>query len=299
MITCFAQLVEQASAASLRHAVIVHPTTADSLRGANLVQERSVAQCSLIGDAAAVQTLAVEHSISISGLTLIDEPDSETAIRRALHLCHQGEADLLVSGDGTPPFLLGAALLDQSQGLPNGSTLSGVSVVELESPNRLLLVTDGWMVVAPDLEQRIGIVENAVRVAHRLGIETPRVALVSAAETVNPKSPSTVDAAQITVMAQRRQIRGAIIDGPLGLDNAVSASAAEAKGISSTVSGRVDILVTPDIEAGNLLVRTLSTLCMTPLANVVVGGKVPVVLWSPEEDADARLVGLALGVLCS
>ena len=193
-----------------------------------------------------------------------------------------------------------SAVLDPEQGLRTGRLLSGISVFELQNPAKLLLVTDGVMIVSPDLDARIAMIENAVTVARQLEIEPPHVALVAATENVTPKSQFSVDAAQITVMARRRQIAaGAVVDGPLGFDNAVSARAAEVKGITSEVSGKADILVAPNLEAGNLLITTLSTLCRLPALHLLVGGHVPVLLCSGREGPASWVAGLALATLSS
>jgi phosphate acetyltransferase len=294
----FAQLLERASAAGPIRVVIVLPSSVESLRAAAAVHKRGLATCTLIGSVTELRVLADEAGVGLASLTLIDEPEEENAIRQAIHLCRKAQADVLVN-DGAALDALLPALLDRQNGLRADALMSGVSAFELRKPRRLILLTDGIMVVAPDLERRIAIVNNAIHVAHRLGIALPRVALIGATETVTPKSPFTVDAAQITVMAKRKQIEGAIVDGPLGFDNAMSAHAAEVKGIASEVAGRVDVLVAPDIEAGNLLLKTLSSLCRVPMVNTVMGGKVPIVLWSPTEDAQGRLNGIAFGALCS
>jgi len=215
-------------------------------------------------------------------------------------MCTDGRADLLVN-DGASLRLLLPAVLDPEVGLRSGRLLSGVSVVEpLQGAlpqERLLLVSDGLMVVAPDLTQRIGIVENAVAVAHRLQIGAPRVALLAANEAVDPRSPVSVDAAQITMMSLRKQIQGAIVDGPLGFDNAISLHAAQVKGIVSDVSGQVDILIAPDLESGNLLLKTLVYLCRARAVNVIAGGKAPLLLSLPDDDAETQVYKIALGVL--
>jgi hypothetical protein len=287
MITDFGQLVERAASRGPRRAIVLLPSTPDSLRGALLAQERGVARCTLIGQ------------IDLSPLTLIDAVNKESAACQAFHLCRRQQAAILaVDGMDIQSFL--RAVLDKEQGLRTGRLLSGVSVFDLEDPDKLLLVTDGIMVVSPDLDGRIAMIENAVEVAHELEIELPRIALVAATESVNPKSQFSVDAAQITVMARRKQIAaGAIVDGPLGLDTAVSARAAEIKGISSEISGEADILVAPDLEAGNLLITTLATLCRLPALHLLVGGQVPVLLCSAGDNAAMWLAGLALATRCS
>lgn len=298
MITDFEQLVEHAASRGPRRAIVLLPDRPDSLQGALLAQERGVARCTLIGQVGHIQALASQAEVDLSPLTLIDAPDRESAARQAFHLCRKQQAAVLAK-DGMDIQTFLTAVLDREQGLRAGQLLSGVSVFDLPEPEKLLLVTDGIMLVSPDLAQRIAMIENAVAVAHQLEVELPRVALVAATETVDPKSQFSVDAAQITVMARRNQIVGAIVDGPLGFDNAVSARAAEVKGIASEVSGQVDILVAPDLEAGNLLIATLGTLCRLPALHLLVGGQVPVLLCSAGDDATTWLAGLALAVQCS
>lgn len=299
MITDFGRLVERAASGDPRRAIVLLPSTPDTLRGALLAQERGVVRCTLIGQVDRMQALANQAELDLSPLTLIDAPDEDTAVCQAFHLCRRQQAAVLAKdGMDTQRFL--CAVLDREQGLRAGQLLSGVSVFDLTHPKQLLLVTDGIMVVSPSLDARITMIENAVTLAHQLGIDQPHAALVAATENVNPKSQFSIDAAQITVMARRKQIAaGAIVDGPLGFDNAVSAHAAEVKGIASEVSGKVDILVTPDLEAGNLLVTTLNTLCSLPALHLLIGGRVPVLLCSACDDAKTWLAGLALAALSS
>ncbi|MBN1640488.1 MAG: phosphate butyryltransferase [Anaerolineae bacterium] len=296
MIPNFDKLVERAAQSGPHNAVIVYPTAAIGLQSALLAQEAGVAECTLVGDVALLRQLAQEHEIDLSALTLIDASRPDGALEQALHLCNKGQADVLVN-DGAELEHLLTAILDHRCGLRADRLLTGVSAFDLPDPGTLLLVTDGIMLVSPDLEQRIAAIENAVHVAHRLGSDLPRVALVAATESVNPKSAFSVDAAQITVMARRHQIGGAIVDGPLGFDNAVSAHAAEVKGIDSEVAGKVEILVAPDLESGALLVQTLSALCHLPAAHAIVGGRAPAVLWSCDDHAQSRVAALALGAL--
>jgi phosphotransacetylase len=298
MIARFEQLIDHVCAGGPRQAVFMMPTAEAGLHVALLAAERGLAYCTLVGDAAAMQASADEGGLDLSALSLVDQPDAEQVVRQAIDLCREGQGDVLVN-DGASSRVLLPALLDRKKGLRAGSLFTGVSAFELAEPQRLLLLSDALMVVSPNLEQRIAIVEGAIDVAHRLGIELPRVALVAATETVNLKSASSAAAAQITMMGRRKQITGALIDGPLGFDNAVSAHAAQVKGIDSEVAGQVDVLIAPDLEAGNLLLKTLSSLCRVPAANVVIGGKVPLVLWSSLDGAQERLAAMALGILCS
>ncbi len=300
MIVRFAQVVEAARAVGPRRVAVLWPRQGASLRGIVSAQEQGLAQCSLVGNADQIAALADREEVSLSSQRIIHEPSEEGARRAALALCREGQVDLLVN-EGASLRLLLPAVLDPEAGLRSGRLLSGVSVVEplqhTLPQDRLLLVSDGLMVVSPDLTQRIDIVQNAIEVAHRLRIDVPRVALLAATEAVDPKSQVSVDAAQITMMSRRKQIQGANVDGPLGFDNAISLHAAQVKGIESDVSGQVDVLIAPDLESGNLLLKTLVYLCLGRAVNVVVGGKVPLVLSLPDDDAEAQVFKIALGVL--
>lgn len=300
MIARFAQVVETAFAMGPRRVAVLWPCLGSSLRGFALAQERGLAQCALIGDRDRILESAGREGVSFPSPQIVHEPSEEGAIRAALAMCAAGHADLLVN-DGASLRLLLPAILDPAIGLRSGRLLSGVSVVEplqhALPQDRLLLVGDGLMVVSPDLTQRIGMVQNAIDVAHRLQIDVPRVALLAASEAVDPKNQVSVDAAQITMMSLRKQIQGAIVDGPLGFDNAISLHAAQVKGIVSDVSGRVDILIAPDLESANLLLKTLVYLCRARAVNVVVGGKAPLVLSLPDDDAEAQVHKIAVGVL--
>ncbi len=279
MITRLEQLLHRAAGA-LRRVAVICPCHGPAIEGASLAQERGVAQCTLFGAAGG----------GGEGLACVTALDPEEAISKAI----SWGAEVLVNV-GAPLRLLWPAVL----GLRRDGWMSGVSVVELPGRERLLLLADGLLVVSPELEQRVSIVENAIGVAHALGMERPRVALLAATESVNPRSRVSLEAAQITMMNRRGQIKGAVVDGPLGFDNAVSARAAQVKGIVSDVAGRVDVLIAPDLEAGNLLLKTLTHLCGGRAVNAVVGGRVPVVLTAPDDEAETCAAAIALGVILS
>ena len=288
MIANLTQLIQAAAQKGPSRFVVVPSATQEGLSCAALVHSQRLGRCTLIGD---LETQ--EEQADLSTVEHIHEPNPQQALRQAVQIVKEGQADVLVV-DQLPWY----QVLPELQGQRSGP-LCGISVLARSDPERFLLVADSYVLSAPTLEERIGIVHHAVDVAHRLGIELPKVGLVAAAETVNPKSQFTLDAAQITVMGQRKQIVGALIDGPLGFDNAVSAHAAEIKGIGGPVAGQADVLITPDVEAGGLLVQTLSAICRLTALHVIVGGAVPVVLWQPEQDAQTRLATVALGVMCT
>ncbi len=267
------QLLDIAAGNPCRVAVVC-PCCEAAMQGVSLVRERGAAQCELFVPREEPPTAADAHL--------------EEALRDAI----ESGAEALVNV-GVPLRLLWPKVL----ALRRKGWMSGVSVVEMPGRGRLLLIADGLLIVSPTLEQRVSIVENAIHVAHALGIEQPRVALLAATESVNPKSRVSLEAAQITMMNRRGQIKGAIVDGPLGFDNAISAHAARVKGIVSEVAGQVDVLIAPDLEAGNLLLKTLTHLCGGRAVNAVVGGRMPVVLTAPDDTADTYAAAIALGVV--
>ena len=229
---------------------------------------------------------------------LEDEPDPAAAAQLAVAAVREGRADLLLKGRVKTSVLL-RAVLDAQSGLRTGRLLSDVFVFENPGrvPNRLQMITDGGVTIRPDVEQKVQIIENAVQVAHALGNERPRVALLSAVETVTAAIPSTQDAAVISQMWRRGQIKGCVVDGPLALDNAVSPEAMRIKGIDSPVGGDADILVCPDIESANMLAKSTTYFAGFRLAHVIVGARAPVLIPSRSDSADAKLMSIALGAL--
>ncbi len=207
-----------------------------------------------------------------------------------------GHADLAMKGRVETGDFLRAAL-DREIGLRVGRLFSHIAVFEVPGFDHLLFVTDSGVVVAPTMEQKVEIVQNAIMVAQRLGVTEPKVAVLAATEMVNPKIPTTMDAANLAKMADRGQIQGGIVDGPLALDNAISSESAEVKGIRSPVAGCADILVAPDVEAGNMLAKAITYFAQGKMAGVVVGGKSPLIVASRSDPHETKLVSMALGVL--
>lgn len=224
--------------------------------------------------------------------------DESTAAAMAVQWVRNKQADILLKGKIKTAVLL-KAVLDAENGLRTDRLLSDVFVFEntLAGERRLMIITDGGVTLKPDLKQKIEIIENAVQVMHALGNKQPLVALLSAVETVNPAIPSTLEAAIITKMNQRGQIKGCIIDGPLALDNAVSLEAAKTKNIQSAVAGQADILVCPEIESANMLAKSTTYFCNFRLAHVILGAQAPVLIPSRADSADSKLLSVALGKL--
>jgi phosphate butyryltransferase len=295
-IRSFQQLLYEASWLGPQKVAIAAAAEAHLIDAARQAQDVGMAHCLLVGREADVRRVADEHGIDISDMTLLDIADPEQAAYQVMAMARRGEVDVVMKGTlATVAFM--RAALDREHGLRTGRLFTHVAVFEIPSFGRLLLITDGGVVVAPDLYQKIEIVQNGIDVAHKLGIEMPRVAVLAASEFVNPKIPTTIDAANLSKMAERGQIRGGIVDGPLALDNAISASSAYAKGINSPVGGEADILVVPDVEAGNLLAKAITYFGGAEMAGVVVGGCAPIVVTSRSDSPTTKLVSIALGIL--
>ncbi len=256
--------------------------------------ELGLADASLVGDKNKICDLSEQLNIDISGYEVINEVDNAKAIRTSVDMVSCGAADILMKGKIQTAELL-RVVLDKETGLRQGNrVLSQLSLFESEHYHKLLFVTDPGINIAPNLKQKADIIQNAADVAVILGIENPKAAALAALELVNPDMPSTVDAAALSKMADRGQIKNCIVDGPLALDNAVSVVAASHKGIRSNVSGDVDILMVPNIEAGNVLHKALIFLSGTKSCGIVVGARIPIVCVSRAESALSKLYAISL-----
>ena len=291
----FVELVEMAKRKGAKRVAIVAPHDQSTLLAASKARKGGLAYPVLVGDPAAMAGIAKEKGIDLAGMTVVDESHPKLATRRAVGLVKNGQADLAMNGLAQPRYLLEAALDEKA--LRTGRLLTDVGVFEIPGIDRLILISDIGVVVSPTLEQRATIVQNAIEVAHRLGIEEPKVAILSATETVDPRVPLSLDAANLSKMAQRGQIKGGIVDGPMALDIAVSPHSARIKGIKGDVAGQADILIVPDVEAGHLLAQTITCFSRGEMASVVVGGKCPLAMPSRADPPEAKLASLALGVL--
>jgi phosphate butyryltransferase len=249
----------------------------------------------LFGDEAAIRKISTEGGLDLAGCDIVDVKDPTSAARRAADMAHAGDADVLMKGNVTTATIMKAAL-DDEIGIKTDRLMSHVAVFEVKGYDRVMFMSDGGIVIEPDLAQKVEIVRNAIGVAHALGVTKPRVALLSAIEIVNTKMRSAVDAAVIAKMADRGQIKGAVVDGPFGLDNAISPKAAEQKGVRSPVAGRADILIVGHADVGNVLYKSLSYFVgdKCSMAGVIVGAKVPMVVVSRADTYQARLNSIAI-----
>jgi phosphate butyryltransferase len=250
----------------------------------------------LVGTKEKIEKLTLKNEIDIQKFEIKEEPDGFLASLKCCELINKGEANLMMKGlVGTAFFM--KAILDKEKGLGIDKLLSHAAVFEIPRYPKLLMITDAAINIAPSLMEKAQIIQNAVDVLHSLGIETPLVACIAAVEKVNPdKMPATVDCACLSKMAQRGQIKGAIVDGPLGLDNAVSEKSAEVKGIKSQIAGKADILLCPNIETGNVIYKTLIEFAFAKCAAIVAGTKVPVILTSRADSHETKFMSIALGV---
>ncbi|MDD2705895.1 MAG: bifunctional enoyl-CoA hydratase/phosphate acetyltransferase, partial [Acidocella sp.] len=289
-------LARATAAAAPLPTAIAHPCDEVSLLAAVEAAERGLITPILVGPANKIRATAALHHLDISGFRIEDVPHSHAAAQRAVALVRAGEAKLLMKGALHTDELL-HEVMEHGTGLRTGKRLSHVYVMDVPSYPRPLLVTDAAINIAPTLEDKCCIVQNAIDLAHVLGIATPRVAILAAVETVSPGMQATLDAAALCKMADRGQIVGGVLDGPLAFDNAISAAAAKQKGIISPVSGCVDILVVPNIESGNILAKQLTFLANADAAGIVLGASVPIILTSRADDTRARLASCALAVM--
>ncbi len=291
----FAQLLEAALQRAPKRVAIVGGGQRHTLHAARMAGRMGLAHCILIDDPHRLASIAAQEDIQLTGMEIVEEGDMIQAAFRAVEMIHADKADLVMNGRALPVELMRAAL-DREEGLRIGRMISDVSVFELPDFDRLLFVSDVAIVVSPNLAQKVAIVQNAIDTAIELGVVRPKVAILAATEMVNPEMPANMDAANLSKMAERGQIRGGVVDGPLALDNAISLKAAQMKEIESEVAGSADILITPDVESGNILAKALSYFAKGQMAGVVVGAQCPIVMPSRSDPPQQKMLSLALGV---
>ena len=260
-------------------------------------RRRDIAESILVGDEGEIHEIAESVGVTLDGVSIVHEKDPIRAVIAAVTMVSSGEADILMKGYiHTDDFLRG--VLKKEHGLRTGSIMSHVFVAEMREWNRLIFITDAAMNIAPDLEQKAAILLNAVYLASIFGLTEPKVAALAAVELVNPQMPATLDAAALGKMADRRQyVPTSIVDGPFGLDNAISVAAAKHKKITGPVAGQADILIVPDIEAGNILAKSLVYFGGHRMIGLLIGAKAPVVLTSRADTMELKLLSIAGAVL--
>jgi phosphate acetyltransferase len=290
------RLIDAANDTPPAPTAVVHPCDAGSVAGAIAARDAGLIIPILVGPAARIAAAAAEAGIDLAGVEIVDVPHSHAAAARAVALVREGRAEMLMKGSLHTDELI-SAVLDGTTGLRTGRRMSHVFMMDVPGHEETLFITDAAINIDPDLETKRDIIQNAIDLCHALGNPLPRVAVLSAVETVTPKIPSTIDAAALCKMAERGQITGGLIDGPLAFDNAIDPEAARIKGITSPVAGRAQVLVVPDLEAGNMLAKNLSFLSRADAAGIVLGARVPIILTSRADSVRTRLASAAVGAI--
>jgi len=276
--------------------VVAHPCDETSLRGAVEAAHLGIITPILVGPAAKISAVAQKHGIEIARYEIVDAPHSDAAAAKAVALIHEGKGELLMKGSLHTDELM-REVTSSKTGLRTARRISHVFIMDVPTHSDTLFITDAAINIFPDLDAKRDIVQNAIDLFTQVGLGTPRVAILSAVETVTSKIPSTIEAAALCKMADRGQITGGILDGPLAFDNAVDPEAAAIKGIKSAVAGRAQILVVPDLEAGNMLAKNLTFLAKADAAGIVLGARVPIILTSRAESVRSRMASCAMAVL--
>jgi phosphate acetyltransferase len=290
------RLIARAQQVPAAKTLVVHPCDETSLRGAAEAAEAGIIVPILVGPAGKIDAAARKHDIDISRFELIDAPHSDAAAAKAVELIHEAKGELLMKGSLHTDELMRAVTASKT-GLRTARRISHVFIMDVPTYPEPLFITDAAINIFPDLDAKRDIVQNAIDLFTQTGLGTPRVAILSAVETVTSKIPSTIEAAALCKMADRGQITGGVLDGPLAFDNAIDVEAAKIKGIKSEVAGRAQILLVPDLEAGNMLAKNLAFLAQADGAGIVLGARVPIILTSRADNVRTRMASCAVAVL--
>jgi phosphate acetyltransferase len=292
----YERLIARAKQVPAAITVVAHPCDETSLRGAVDAAQAGIIIPILVGPTAKISAVAQRHGLDISRFEVVDAPHSDAAAAKAVQLIRESKGELLMKGSLHTDELMRAVASGQT-GLRTARRISHVFIMDVPTYPETLFITDAAINIFPDLEAKRDIVQNVIDLFTQVGLGNPRVAILSAVETVTPKIPSTIEAAALCKMADRGQITGGVLDGPLAFDNAIDPQAAEIKGIKSAVAGRAQILVVPDLEAGNMLAKNLTFLARADAAGIVLGARVPIILTSRADSVRARMASCAVAVL--
>lgn len=289
----FEDLVALAHKKGLKKIALAVSEEESALRAVKRARDEGIAEVILVGSQDKIKAVASGIGWDLSGIKIVDAPEAAQAAIETVKLVKTGQADIVMKGLLHTDVLL-KAVLDKDVGLRTGKLLSHVFLLEIPAYHKLLIISDCAMNIAPTLEEKKCILQNAIDLAVCIGIEKPKVAIVAAVEEVNPKMPTTLDAAILSKMADRKQIKNAIVDGPLAFDNSISRRAAEEKGIQSPVAGDADIILVPHVEAGNILYKALNYFAGAKSAGIIMGAMAPVVLTSRADTEESKFFSIAL-----
>ena len=290
------RLIQKAKEVPAATTIVVHPCDETSLRGATEAADAGIIVPILVGPETKIKAAARENGLDISRYAIVPAKHSDEAAAKGVELIRESKGELLMKGSLHTDELM-RQITSGATGLRTGRRISHVFIMDVPTHDETLFITDAAINIFPDLDTKRDIIQNAVDLFTQVGLGTPRVAILSAVETVTSKIPSTIEAAALCKMAERGQITGGILDGPLAFDNAIDAAAAKIKGIDSPVAGRAQILVVPDLEAGNMLAKNLTFLAKADAAGLVVGARVPIILTSRADSVRARMASCAAAVL--
>jgi phosphate acetyltransferase len=292
----YEQLIARCKALAPVTCAVAHPCDESSLRGAVEAAEIGILTPILVGPQARIAAVADQFGLNIGPYEIVDAPHSNASAEAAVRLAREGKAEMLMKGSLHTDELMGAVVRRET-GLRTNRRISHCFIMDVPALDRVIVITDAAVTIFPTLEDKVDIIQNAIDLVTDLGRERPKVAILSAMETVNPKVPSTIEAGALCKMADRGQITGGILDGPLALDNAIDLGAARIKKIDSPVAGMADILVVPDLEAGNMLAKSLSFMANADAAGIVLGARVPIILTSRADSVMTRLASCAIAAL--
>jgi phosphate acetyltransferase len=292
----YERLLDRAKAHAPVPTAVAHPCDESSLAGAVDAAKLGLIKPILVGPKARIVAVAEKSRISLSGFEVIDAEHSHASAAKAVAIVKEGRAECLMKGSLHTDELMGA-VVSREGGLRTARRISHAFVMDVPTYSEVLIISDAAVNIAPSLRDKVDIVQNAIDLARSLGVKEVRVAILSAMETVNPDVPSTIEAAALCKMAERGQITGGILDGPLALDNAINLRAAQIKQITSGVAGRANVLIVPDLEAGNMLAKSLTFMAQADAAGIVLGARVPVVLTSRADSVTTRLASCAIASL--
>jgi len=291
----YEQLLERCKKLDPISTAVAHPCEQTALEGAIDAGEKGLITPILVGPEAKIREIAAKHNIDLGRTQIVDTPHSHASAAKAVELVRQGQAEILMKGSLHSDEILGAVVAKET-GLRTSRRISHVFIMDVPTYHKVLIVTDAAINIAPALDDKVDIIQNAIDLAVTLGVAKPKVAILAAVETVSSKMPATIDAACLCKMADRGQIRHGLLDGPLAFDNAISKDAAKIKGIQSEVAGDPDILLAPDLEAGNMLAKQLSFLANADSAGLVLGARVPIILTSRADSVRSRIASAAVAM---
>ncbi|PJI08929.1 MULTISPECIES: phosphate butyryltransferase [Clostridium] len=296
MIKSFDEIIMKVKSKEMKKVAVAVAQDAPVLEAIRDAKKNGIADAILVGDHDEIVSIGLKIGLDVNQFEIVNEPDVKKAALKAVELVSTGKADMVMKGlVNTATFL--RSVLNKEVGLRTGKTMSHVAVFETEKFDRLLFLTDVAFNTYPELKEKIDIVNNAVKVAHAIGIEKPKVAPICAVEVVNPKMPATLDAAMLSKMSDRGQIKGCVVDGPLALDIALSQDAAKHKGVTGEVAGKADIFLMPNIETGNVMYKTLTYTTDSKNGGILVGTSAPVVLTSRADSHETKMNSIALAAL--